>query len=64
MNRMALAVLGLLALRAEAAEPRATSCTLCHARAEIVGEGSAAIVGHERGGIHAAAGLSCHDCHG
>lgn len=64
MNRMALALLGLLALRAEAAEPRATSCTLCHARAEIAGEGSATIVGHERGGVHAAAGLSCHDCHG
>jgi hypothetical protein len=50
-----------------AAEPRATSCTICHARPEVaavVGEGSAQIVEHEKTGAHAAAGLSCHDCHG
>ncbi len=49
------------------AEPRATSCTICHAKPEIaaiVGDGAAAIVEHERTGAHAAAGLSCHDCHG
>jgi hypothetical protein len=46
------------------AEQHATSCTLCHARAEIAGEDSPAIVQHEREGAHAAAGLSCHDCHG
>lgn len=68
MNRGALVVLVLLGLRTEPlAEQRGTSCTICHAKpeiAEIVGEGSAAIVEHERTGAHAAAGLSCHDCHG
>ncbi len=64
MSRLALAVLALLAVRAESAEQRATSCTLCHTRAEIAGEGSPAIVEHEQTGAHAAAGLSCHDCHG
>jgi hypothetical protein len=55
----------LLAARTAApAEPRATSCTICHANAEVAGEASPAIVEHEKGGAHAAAGLSCHDCHG
>jgi hypothetical protein len=49
------------------ADSRPTSCTICHAKPEIaaiVGEGSAEIVTHELKGVHAAAGLSCHDCHG
>jgi hypothetical protein len=65
---VALVVLALLVARGSAvAESRETSCTICHAKPEIaaiVGEGSAAIVGHEQQGAHAAAGLSCHDCHG
>jgi hypothetical protein len=64
----AVFALALLAVPPTAvAEPRATSCTICHAKAEIaavVGEGSAEIVEHEKTGVHAAAGLSCHDCHG
>jgi hypothetical protein len=68
MRAAALAIVAVGMLRAHAlAEPRATSCTICHAKpeiAELVGEGSAAIVEHERKGAHAAAGLSCHDCHG
>jgi hypothetical protein len=62
-RRVAVAVLAF-AVRAAAAEPRATSCVQCHANAEIAGEASPAIVEHERTGAHAAAGLSCHDCHG
>jgi hypothetical protein len=62
MRRRGL-VLALL-LAARAAEPRATSCTMCHAKAEVAGEASPAIVEHEKSGAHAAAGLSCHDCHG
>ena len=55
----------LMAVRVAAqAEPRATSCTICHANADVAGEASPAIVEHEKGGVHAAAGLSCHDCHG
>jgi hypothetical protein len=37
---------------------------MCHANAEVAGEASPAIVEHEKSGAHAAAGLSCHDCHG
>jgi hypothetical protein len=65
MRRTALVTVLLLAARtAAAAEPHATSCTMCHAKAEVAGEGSPAIVEHEQNGAHAAAGLSCHDCHG
>jgi hypothetical protein len=68
VRRSALVVLVLLRLGAEAlAAQRVTSCTICHAKPEIaaiIGEGSAAIVAHEQTGAHAAAGLSCHDCHG
>ena len=65
MRRPTLAVLALVTVWGPVqAEQRATSCTICHARAEIAGEGSPAIVQHERQGAHAAAGLSCHDCHG
>jgi hypothetical protein len=55
----------LLAARtAASADPRATSCTMCHADPGIAGEASPAIVEHEKSGAHATAGLSCHDCHG
>jgi len=64
MSRAAVVLLAFLVAAAEAGEQRATSCTLCHTRTEIAGDASAAIVEHERGGAHAAAGLSCHDCHG
>jgi hypothetical protein len=65
MRATGLVVAVLLAARTAApAEPHATSCTLCHANAEVAGEASPAIVEHEKSGAHAAAGLSCHDCHG
>jgi Cytochrome c3 len=65
MRPSGLVVAVLLAARtATPAEPRATSCTMCHARAEVAGEASPAIVEHEKSGAHAGAGLSCHDCHG
>ena len=64
MRRAGLVVAILLTVRAVAAEPRATSCTICHQNADVAGEDSPAIVQHEKGGAHAAAGLGCHDCHG
>ncbi|HZR84428.1 MAG TPA: hypothetical protein VFD92_25240 [Candidatus Binatia bacterium] len=67
MKRTAFVVLLLLGCGARAlAEQRATSCTICHAKPEIgeIVKDSAAIVEHEQNGAHAAAGLSCHDCHG
>jgi hypothetical protein len=64
MKRPLLALLALVLAGSTRADDRATSCTLCHARAEIAGDGSPAIVEHEREGAHAAVGLSCHDCHG
>ena len=64
MRRTILA-LGLLAL---AAAPLAgaddTSCTVCHSDAEVFDEADVAIVADWAKGVHAAVGLSCHDCHG
>jgi hypothetical protein len=65
MRRVGLVVVMLLAARTAApAERHPTSCTMCHVNAEVAGEASPAIVEHEKSGVHAGAGLSCHDCHG
>lgn len=48
-----------------AARPRAqTSCVTCHSDAEMFVEQDLAIVESMRADVHAAAGLSCQDCHG
>ncbi len=44
--------------------PAPTSCTICHANAEFVGEEGPAVVRDYAQDIHAERGLSCHDCHG
>lgn len=41
-----------------------TSCTACHADAATGGEEGARIVRDYESDVHAAVGLSCHDCHG
>lgn len=51
------------AVAAAQAEGR-TSCETCHSDAELFDEASLEIVEHYQDDIHAAAGLSCHDCHG
>ncbi len=53
---------GLTALPAQTQE--ATSCVVCHSDADLFDEESLAIVEHVGGGVHVAAGLGCHDCHG
>ncbi len=48
-----------------AAAPDETSCTACHGDAELFDEESVLRIVEGFGtGVHAAAGLSCHDCHG
>jgi hypothetical protein len=65
MRHAGLLVLALLVSGGgAAAAPRATSCTICHENADVAGAESPAIVAHEQSGVHQAAGLSCHDCHG
>lgn len=61
--RMALA-LGLLAVMPVRAQPPETSCTTCHADTSSFDEEDTAKVGGWRDGVHAAVGVSCHDCHG
>jgi hypothetical protein len=41
-----------------------TSCLICHGSAEWFGESAGEIIDQHRGSVHAAVGLSCHDCHG
>lgn len=41
-----------------------TSCFLCHADTELFDTADVEIVEDFRDGVHAAVGLSCHDCHG
>ncbi|UCF37034.1 MAG: cytochrome c3 family protein [Acidobacteriota bacterium] len=46
------------------AAPAETSCTKCHGDPEFLGEEAAQVVTDFAKGVHAAVGLSCHDCHG
>ena len=63
--RRALLALGLLALIAgPALAADDTSCTVCHSDADLFEEDALAIVADWAKGVHAAVGLSCHDCHG
>ena len=54
----------ILALVAAPLSADDTSCTICHADADLFDEASVAIVADWSRGVHAALGLSCHDCHG
>jgi hypothetical protein len=63
--RRTIFALGLLALMAAplvAADD--TSCTVCHSDADLFDKAGVAIVADSAKGVHAAIGLSCHDCHG
>ena len=42
----------------------ATSCVLCHGDGDLFEQEQLQIVQEYREGVHAEAGLSCHDCHG
>jgi hypothetical protein len=44
--------------------PKASSCLACHGNPQMVDESSLKIVSGFQKGVHAAAGLSCQDCHG
>ncbi len=63
---LALALLGAAAgaARAQGSEPAATSCTVCHADAELFEGEALAVVAAFADDVHAEVGLSCHDCHG
>ncbi|HVS15828.1 MAG TPA: hypothetical protein VMV46_18040 [Thermoanaerobaculia bacterium] len=55
---------GLAAVAATQAPPGATSCVACHADPEIFEGEDLEIARRFADDVHAAAGLSCHDCHG
>jgi Cytochrome c3 len=46
------------------ASPKVSSCIACHNNPDTADEASLKIVSGFRDGVHAAAGLSCQDCHG
>jgi hypothetical protein len=54
----------LLAASGAAQEPEPTSCVACHSNPDLFDEETLAIVEQEHNSVHAAAGLSCQDCHG
>ncbi|GAB4376185.1 MAG: hypothetical protein Kow0062_16120 [Acidobacteriota bacterium] len=62
----ALVVAGGMALApASAAAAEQTSCTICHADADLFAEDEILdLERHFAGDIHLESGLSCHDCHG
>lgn len=70
MKPLWIALLAMLLLlgaarRAEgAAAPAPTSCTACHADAEMFGPEGAKLVADVHADVHSEVGLSCHDCHG
>jgi hypothetical protein len=61
---VALALVAAGGARAQPAAPAATSCTVCHADAELFDAEALAIVEALAVDVHAEVGLSCHDCHG
>ncbi len=63
-GRLPAAVAVTAALLAGAASGQETSCTICHADADLFDAETAAIVADHRQDVHAEVGLSCHDCHG
>jgi hypothetical protein len=52
------------AVSGAAPEPQPTACVACHSNADFFDEEGRAIVTQYENDVHAAAGLSCHDCHG
>lgn len=61
---LAFAIFLLAAGPAGAADLPATSCVSCHSNADLFGPELLRSVAPHPQDVHAAAGLSCHDCHG
>jgi hypothetical protein len=57
-------LLAIVSPPALGAQTGATSCELCHGDAEFFDEESLQVARQHAASVHAAAGLSCHDCHG
>ncbi len=64
IRRILLAGLLLPVAALSAQESASTSCLLCHGDADMFEEAEVAILGDYEKSAHAAAGISCHDCHG
>ena len=64
MTVRALLAMVLVCAATPASGQGATSCVGCHGDADLLGEEQARIVESSSVGAHAAAELSCHDCHG
>jgi hypothetical protein len=67
MKRSVLLIIGLAVLAISATSAFAqtpTSCETCHADPDLFDAESIEAMAGVEGGAHAAAGLSCHDCHG
>jgi hypothetical protein len=64
VRQLVLAALFLPAAALSAQELARTSCVLCHGDADMFEEAEVAILDDFGVSSHAAAGLSCHDCHG
>ena len=60
----ALAALCTAAATAQAPASEDTSCTMCHADADLFEPDQIAILADFADDVHAAVGISCHDCHG
>ena len=54
----------LVASLAGAVRAAETSCTKCHSDVDLFDEDELAVVSAWAASVHAAVGLSCHDCHG
>jgi hypothetical protein len=64
---MTLVLMTLLPAAAQSQSPATaatTSCLTCHADPDFFDEAALRILEEHRQGIHAEAGISCHDCHG
>jgi hypothetical protein len=61
---LAAVALGLAVPAGARAGPATTSCIACHGNRALVGEDGTRVVARFATGVHAAVGLSCHDCHG
>jgi cytochrome c553 len=59
-----LAPVAALAQPSAQGPPKVSSCLACHGNPKMVDEPSLKIVSGFQEGVHAAAGLSCQDCHG
>lgn len=64
MRSFAIVLLSVVAAPLSSGATGDTSCTRCHANPEMFDKSAAAIVAAFAKDVHAAAGLSCHDCHG